>query len=171
MYLQQIRNTTILFFMIGFRKQVQPRDTADITSASLYCEIALLSASSETMTQYHPMSSIQIHCLIFLFYLAIYSIHFLERIKVCLVLNQYNLFYLTCMNVLKACNLLAITNACFDCRLLVFLIIRLYYTFLLKQPPFAHLPSPVPTAQASQMTVQNAHHLHLSASLDLLYDS
>ena len=84
------KRITILFFMIGFSKQVQPRDTADITSASLYCEIALLSASSETMTQYHPMSSIQIHCLIFLFYLAIYSIHFLERIKVCLVLNQYN---------------------------------------------------------------------------------
>ena len=45
---------------------------------------------------------------IFLLYLAIYSIHFLECIKVCPILNQHNLFYLTCMNVLKACNLLAV---------------------------------------------------------------
>lgn len=126
------KRITILFFMIGFSKQVQPRDTADITSASLYCEIALLSASSETMTQYHPMSSIQIHCLIFLFYLAIYSIHFLERIKVCLVLNQYNLFYLTCMNVLKACNLLAITYARFDYWFLIFFIICLCNYLFLK---------------------------------------
>ena len=126
------KRITILFFMIGFRKQVQPRGTADITSASLHCEIALLSASSETMTQYHPISSIQIHCLIFLFYLAIYSIHFLERIKVCLVLNQYNLFYLTCMNVFKPNYLLAITYARFDYWFLIFFIICLCNCLFLK---------------------------------------
>ena len=50
---------------------------------------------------------------IFLLYLSIYSIHFLECIKVCLIFNQHNLLYLTCMNVLKACNLLSmIETAC-----------------------------------------------------------
>ena len=42
---------------------------------------------------------------IFLLYLSIYSIHFLKYIKICLPLNQHNLFYLTCMNDLKTSQL------------------------------------------------------------------
>ena len=69
---------------------------------------------------------------IFLLYLTIYSIHFLEYIKVCLTLNQHNLFYLTCMNVLKTSNLLAITYARLDYWFLIFLIIRLCNCLFLK---------------------------------------
>ena len=69
---------------------------------------------------------------VFLLYLSIYSIHFLECIKVCRVLNQHNLFYLTCMNVLKACNLLAITYARLDNWFLIFFIICLCNCLFLK---------------------------------------
>ena len=43
--------------------------------------------------------------------------------EICRTFYQHYLFYLTCMYILKACYLLAITNACFDYRLFVFLII------------------------------------------------
>ena len=69
---------------------------------------------------------------IFLLYLSIYSIHFLECIKVCPVLNQHNFFYLTCMNVLKTSNLLTITYARFDYRFLIFFIICLCNCLFLK---------------------------------------
>ena len=69
---------------------------------------------------------------VFLLYLSIYSIHFLEYIKICLILNQHNLFYLPCMNVLKACNLLAITYARLDNWFLIFFIICLCNCLFLK---------------------------------------
>ena len=49
------------------------------------------------------------------------------------------LFYLTCMNVFKTCNLLSITDTRFDYRLLIVLIICLYYRFLLEQSHSDHL--------------------------------
>ena len=76
---------------------------------------------------------------IFLLYLSIYSIHFLECIKVCLIFNQHNLLYLTCMKVLKACNLLTITYACLDYWFLIFFIICLYNCLFLKESHSEHL--------------------------------
>lgn len=69
---------------------------------------------------------------ILLFYLTIYSIHFLEFIKIRLTLNQHNLFDLTCMDVLKTGNLLTVTDACLNYRLLVFFIISLCNCLSLK---------------------------------------
>ena len=69
---------------------------------------------------------------ILLFYFAIYSIHFLEFIKIRLTLNQHNLFDPTCMDVLKTGNLLTVTDACLNYRLLIFFIICLYNCLLLK---------------------------------------
>ena len=69
---------------------------------------------------------------IILLYLSIYSIHFLEYIKICLVLNQHNLVYLTCMNILKSGNLLAITYARLDYWFLIFFIICLCNYIFLK---------------------------------------
>ena len=76
---------------------------------------------------------------VFLRYLFIYSIHFLKSIKVCRTLNQHYLFYLTCMDVFKTCNLLSITDTRFDYRFLIVLIIYLYYRFLLEQSHSDHL--------------------------------
>ena len=64
--------------------------------------------------------------------LTIYSIHFLECIKVCMILNQHNLVYLTCMNILKSGNLLAITYARLDYWFLIFFIICLCNYIFLK---------------------------------------
>ena len=49
-----------------------------------------------------------------------------------MILNQHNLVYLTCMNILKSGNLLAITYARLDYWFLIFFIICLCNYLFLK---------------------------------------
>ena len=56
----------------------------------------------------------------------------LDAFKKMYGIDEHNLFYLTCMNVLKSCNLFAITDTCFDYRFLIVLIICLCNCLFLK---------------------------------------
>lgn len=76
---------------------------------------------------------------VFLRYLFIYSVYFFKNIKIRLTLYQHYLFYLTCMDIFKSGNLLAVTDTCFDHRFLIIFIICPYYCFLLKQSHYDHL--------------------------------
>ena len=108
---------------------------------------------------------------VFLCYFIIYSIHFLKSIKICRTLYQHYLFYLTCMDIFKTCNLLSITDTRFDYRLLIVLIICLYYCFLLKKSQSDHLLLTLPSISFFQRTEQSVRHLLLYVFSDLLYDS
>lgn len=86
---------------------------------------------------------------IFLCYFFLYSIYDLEFFKISRTLYQHYLFYLSCMDISKTCNLLTITNTCFDYWFLIFHIIRLCYYSLFKQSHHVHLLSSAPSIQVT----------------------
>ena len=89
-------------------------------------------------TIFHPFQ-ISFICSIFFRYRLIDSIHSFKILQICPTSDQHNLFDLTRVDILKTGNLFPIAYARLDYRSLIFLIVGLDDTFLLKNPHSDHL--------------------------------
>lgn len=82
-------------------------------------------------------------CSIFLCDLIPNSILLLKYCKIFCISNQHHFPEFACMQILKSCNLLSITDTCLNQRLFIFFIIGMQNGFFLKQcHGLSFLPQP-----------------------------